>query len=136
MHFAALNGHLNICQLLLEVGASPLVWDKDGKSPLHLAAEKDHANVVKMFLGLKTEIDLLMVAVKLINKSYRFNCLSLDYHCKDSCGFTCAHMAAVNGSHCVMQELLSIDKQGVLEAKTKVSYKITLYNTYAHYDLF
>uniref|UniRef100_A0A158PNG3 ANK_REP_REGION domain-containing protein n=1 Tax=Anisakis simplex TaxID=6269 RepID=A0A158PNG3_ANISI len=100
LHFAAKHGQLAASQTLLALGANPNARDDKGQTPLHLAAENDFPDVVKLFLKMKQNNRGVLTAVD-------FN------------GFTCAHIAAVKGSLAVVKELMMIDKAMVIQAKTK-----------------
>lgn len=54
LHGAIMNENADqrykIVELLLQRGASPNIQDKDGKTPLYHAAEKDHRNTVVLLL--------------------------------------------------------------------------------------
>ena len=50
LHYAALEGHLDIVKLLLEHGADPNVKDGFGETPLHFAALEGHLDVAKLLL--------------------------------------------------------------------------------------
>lgn len=47
LHTAAQNGHLQVCELLLQAGADPLLLDAEGSSPLAVAKERGHSAVAK-----------------------------------------------------------------------------------------
>lgn len=65
---------------------------------MHLAAEHDHSEVVKLFL--KHKPDLLSVP----NKN----------------GYTCAHIAAAKGSVAVIKELMRLNQESVINARISV----------------
>jgi len=50
LHYAALNGRVDIVATLLEHGADPNVQDKFGRTPLHLAASEGRVDVVRLLL--------------------------------------------------------------------------------------
>lgn len=50
LHYAAIAGHINIIQALLEVGANVHQKDEDGFTPLHAVAEFDHLPVITLLL--------------------------------------------------------------------------------------
>uniref|UniRef100_A0A1I8AYC2 ANK_REP_REGION domain-containing protein n=1 Tax=Meloidogyne hapla TaxID=6305 RepID=A0A1I8AYC2_MELHA len=91
LHFAAKFGQLIVAQTLLAFGANPNAKDDKGQTPLHLAAENDYPDVVKLFLKMKQNNHAVLTAV-------------------DHSGFTCAHIAAMKGSLAVVRELMMIDK--------------------------
>ncbi|EGD77528.1 hypothetical protein PTSG_08626 [Salpingoeca rosetta] len=47
---AASHGHVDTVNLLLDLGANPMMKDKVGKTPLHLAVEGDHYDVTKVLI--------------------------------------------------------------------------------------
>lgn len=108
LHFAAKFGQLIVAQTLLAFGANPNAKDDKGQTPLHLAAENDYPDVVKLFLKMKQNNHAVLTAV-------------------DHSGFTCAHIAAMKGSLAVVRELMMIDKAMVIHAKTKILEATTLH---------
>ncbi|KAI1722541.1 ankyrin repeats (3 copies) domain-containing protein [Ditylenchus destructor] len=108
LHFAAKHGQLAVCQAMLNLGANPNARDDKGQTPLHLAAENDYPDVVKLFLKMKQNNRAVLTAV-------------------DHNGFTCAHIAAMKGSLAVVKELMMIDKVMVIQAKTKTMEATTLH---------
>lgn len=50
MHLAAAAGQLEVCTLLLELGASIDATDDEGQKPIHVAAQNNYPEVVKIFL--------------------------------------------------------------------------------------
>lgn len=69
-----------------------------GQTPLHLAAENDHSEVVTLFLKHRPEL------ATLANME----------------GATCTHIAASKGSVAVIKELLKFNKGGMISAHNKV----------------
>ncbi|XP_077620964.1 ankyrin repeat domain-containing protein 66 [Crocuta crocuta] len=57
LHWAAIKGHLEVMQLLLEYGARPCLVTDVGWTPAHFAAESGHVNVLKMLHALHAAID-------------------------------------------------------------------------------
>ncbi|CAC14420.3 Ion transport domain-containing protein [Caenorhabditis elegans] len=108
LHFAAKFGQLAVSQTLLALGANPNARDDKGQTPLHLAAENDFPDVVKLFLKMRNNNRSVLTAI-------------------DHNGFTCAHIAAMKGSLAVVRELMMIDKPMVIQAKTKTLEATTLH---------
>ncbi|PAV85627.1 hypothetical protein WR25_08242 isoform C [Diploscapter pachys] len=108
LHFAAKYGQLAVSQTLLALGANPNARDDKGQTPLHLSAENDYPDVVKLFLKMKQNNRAVLTAI-------------------DHNGFTCAHIAAMKGSLAVVKELMMIDKAMVIQAKTKTMEATTLH---------
>lgn len=50
LHYAAFEGHTEVCRVLLEAGAKVDQTDNDGKAPLMLAAQEGHVSLVKELL--------------------------------------------------------------------------------------
>lgn len=74
------------------------VWFQHGQTPLHLAAENDHSEVVKLFLRHRPELATLANVE----------------------GETCAHIAAAQGSAAVIRELLMFNQGGLVTLNHKV----------------
>ncbi|XP_067125162.1 serine/threonine-protein phosphatase 6 regulatory ankyrin repeat subunit B-like [Centruroides vittatus] len=97
LHLAAEKGKLDVCSTLLELNADAHAIDNQGQTPLLLAAENDHPEIVKLFLHHKPEL------VSMANSS----------------GFTCAHIAAMKGSVAVIKELMKFNRHLVTTARNK-----------------
>jgi len=54
---AAIQGHLEVCQVLLEAGADPLATDNSGCNAMHMAARSGKTEVVRMLSANKQLID-------------------------------------------------------------------------------
>ncbi|XP_044592745.1 serine/threonine-protein phosphatase 6 regulatory ankyrin repeat subunit C isoform X6 [Cotesia glomerata] len=99
LHLAAGSGQLEVCQLLLDLGASIDATDDQGQKPIHAAAMNNYAQVVQLFL--QSHPSLVMACTK--------------------DGNTCAHIAAMQGSVRVIEELMKFDRQGVISARNKLT---------------
>jgi len=99
LHLAAGAGQLEVCKLLLELGANIDATDDQGQKPIHAAAMNNFAEVVQLFL--QRQASLVMACTK--------------------DGNTCAHIAAMQGSVRVIEELMKFDRQGVITARNKLT---------------
>lgn len=50
LHYAAFEGHVDVCEALLEAGAKLDETDNDGKGALMLAAQEGHTSLVERLL--------------------------------------------------------------------------------------
>lgn len=59
LHAAAMNGHSEVCRVLLEKGASPNVQtDPQGYVPLHSAAWAGHIGAIEVLLAARARTDI------------------------------------------------------------------------------
>lgn len=96
---AAGSGQLDVCSLLLELGADLEATDEFGQKAIHLAAQQNHSEVVELFLRHRPAL------VSTANKD----------------GNTCAHIAAMQGSTSVLQQLMKFDLQVVTGLRNRTS---------------
>uniref|UniRef100_A0A336KKD9 CSON012202 protein n=1 Tax=Culicoides sonorensis TaxID=179676 RepID=A0A336KKD9_CULSO len=99
LHLAAASGQMEVCRLLLELGANIDATDDLGQKPIHVAAQNNYSDVAKLFL---TQHPNLVMATS-----------------KD--GNTCAHIAAMQGSVRVVEELMKFDRTGVISTRNKLT---------------
>ncbi|XP_037903075.1 serine/threonine-protein phosphatase 6 regulatory ankyrin repeat subunit A isoform X2 [Hermetia illucens] len=99
LHLAAASGQMEVCQLLLELGANIDATDDLGQKPIHVAAQNNYSEVAKLFLQQHPSL---------------VNATSKD-------GNTCAHIAAMQGSVKVIEELMKFDRTGVISARNKLT---------------
>lgn len=99
LHLAAASGQIEVCKLLLELGANIDATDDLGQKPIHVAAQNNYSEVAKLFL--QQHPSLVMATSK--------------------DGNTCAHIAAMQGSVKVVEELMKFDRQGVISARNKLT---------------
>ena len=57
LHLAASEGHLDICQMLLEHNADVRMHGDSGDTPLHLAASSHHLEIVRILLQYNAEVN-------------------------------------------------------------------------------
>ncbi|CAH0387234.1 unnamed protein product [Bemisia tabaci] len=99
LHLAAEFGQIEVCRLLLELGADIDATDDLGQKPVHVAAQNNFPEVAQLFL--EQHPSLVMAATK--------------------DGNTCAHIAAMQGSVRVIEELMRFDRTGVIAARNRVT---------------
>ncbi|OWR50221.1 serine/threonine-protein phosphatase 6 regulatory ankyrin repeat subunit C [Danaus plexippus plexippus] len=99
LHLAAAFGQIEVCKLLLELGANIDATDELGQKPIHAAAQNNFSEVVQLFL--QQHPNLVMATTK--------------------DGNTCAHIAAIQGSVKVIEELMKFDRTGVISARNKLN---------------
>uniref|UniRef100_T1H944 Ion transport domain-containing protein n=1 Tax=Rhodnius prolixus TaxID=13249 RepID=T1H944_RHOPR len=99
LHLAAAEGQLEVCKLLSELGASIDATDDQGQKPIHVAAQNNYPEVAQLFLQQQHSLVLACT--------------------KD--GNTCAHIAAMQGSVRVIEELMKFDRAGVISARNKIT---------------
>ncbi|XP_042907067.2 uncharacterized protein [Parasteatoda tepidariorum] len=97
LHLAAEQGRFETCRMLIDMKADTNATDNRGQTPLLLAAENDHSEVVKLFLQIRP--DLVTMA--------------------SSSGITCGHIAAAKGSVAVIKGLMKFDPKLVTTARSK-----------------
>jgi len=78
MHFASAGGHVELVELLLEEGASASEEDKEGYTPMHLAARYGHNSIIDI---LKSKVSLSVVSAKV--KRVRLTLLCIIYTWKN-----------------------------------------------------
>ncbi|XP_067928929.1 serine/threonine-protein phosphatase 6 regulatory ankyrin repeat subunit B-like [Watersipora subatra] len=105
LHMAAEVGQMVVCNTLLKLGADPNATDEGGQTPLHLAAENDHSDVIKLFL--KHKPDLVTMA--------------------NTKGMTYAHIAASKGSVGVIRELMRFNRTVICTAKNSTNASTSLH---------
>ncbi|ODM93658.1 Ankyrin-3 [Orchesella cincta] len=108
LHLAAETGQLEVCRLLIGLRANPDAADERGQKPIHLAAQNNHAEVIKLFLKHQNS---------LVTSSTKLNVYLGTFTFQD--GSTCAHLAAMQGSVAVLEELMKFDKTGVINARNR-----------------
>ncbi|XP_043552800.1 ankyrin repeat and EF-hand domain-containing protein 1a [Chiloscyllium plagiosum] len=59
LHLAALANDVEICRLLLSLGAEPNVVDKDGRTAAMIAAEAGHDNVLEVLADANTDMSIV-----------------------------------------------------------------------------
>ena len=58
LHLATINGHLQICQLIIEYVADKNPKDFSRNTPLHLASEKGCLEICKLFAKYVNDVDI------------------------------------------------------------------------------
>lgn len=57
LHHAAIQGDLDIFQLLIEMGADPNASDSNGWTPLHFASQNCNCDIASLLLKLGSQVD-------------------------------------------------------------------------------
>lgn len=57
LHWASVGGHLDLCELLLERGADPILGDETGWTPAMCAACAGRLEVVRLLVGRGADIN-------------------------------------------------------------------------------
>lgn len=99
LHLAAASGQIEVCRSLLELGANIDATDELGQKPIHAAAQNNFSEVAQLFLQQHPSL------VMATNRD----------------GNTCAHIAAMQGSVKVIEELMKFDKNGVISARNRLN---------------
>ena len=81
LHIAVLNGHPEVCQMLLKHQPDLRAQDNKGNTPLHVAATGGHLEVARMLLECKADVDSLngegLTPLHRASKSGRKGCLDI-----------------------------------------------------------
>jgi ankyrin repeat protein len=94
MHFAVIQGHIEIVKQLLDASANPNITDKDGYTPLSFAASEGEKDILQLLLDRGAKIDLA-----------------------NNDGLTPLHVAAIQGQDEIVKILLKESK--ALDARDK-----------------
>jgi ankyrin repeat protein len=118
LHLAASEGHLDICQILLEQNADVRVHDDSGYTPLHLAASSRHLEIARILLKYNAEVNSrdedgstpLFIASSTGNLDILRLLLAhdADAFVHDNKGRTPLHLAAIRGHIEVARRLLEL----------------------------
>ncbi|XP_011692189.1 PREDICTED: serine/threonine-protein phosphatase 6 regulatory ankyrin repeat subunit B [Wasmannia auropunctata] len=99
LHLAAEAGQLDVCNLLLELGASIGATDDQGQKPIHAAVMNNYIEVAQLFLQ---RYPSMMLA------------------CTND-GNTCAHIAAMQANVRMIEELMKFDRKSTITARNKLT---------------
>lgn len=139
LHYAALNGHVDICKFLLQQGCN--IDDRDvlGYTPLHRAASKGHVEAIELLLTSKCNVDSQDEHGNGAIHEASWNGFSqtlevlIKYHCNiiltNKSGFTALHLASQNGHNQSARVLLYAG----CNADLKNNYGDTALHTAARY---
>ncbi|XP_063402585.1 uncharacterized protein DDB_G0287625-like isoform X2 [Mytilus trossulus] len=139
LHYAALNGHVDICKFLLQQGCSIDERDVLGYTPLHRAASKGHVEAIELLLTSKCNVDSQDEHGNGVIHESAWNGFSqtlellIKHHCNailtNKSGFTALHLASQNGHNQSARVLL----YGGCNADLKNNYGDTALHTAARY---
>jgi uncharacterized protein len=57
LHWASLNGHVEVVKMLLELGVNPLIRNHSGLSPATVAEQANHVDIVTLLLESYDPLD-------------------------------------------------------------------------------
>jgi len=66
LHLAASAGQLEVCRLLLDLGANIDATDDQGQKPIHIASQNNFPEVVHLFLQQHPQLVLASTKVNII----------------------------------------------------------------------
>ncbi|TMW56342.1 hypothetical protein Poli38472_006352 [Pythium oligandrum] len=117
LSLAAAAGHAMACSILLDAGASWIIKDHQGRSPMYHACEHERDVIIKTFLKLGDSVNTTdsLHQTPLLYHAERGNmsgCLLLlrynaDVRHQNASGWTAMHLAAAHGHKSVCRALLS-----------------------------
>ena len=140
LHLAASAGQESVSALLMELGASLDSTDDYGQKPIHLAAQSNKPEVVKLFLkqrpqlvSVTTKVETFLTMRPEVRRAIEND--SLAFSMQD--GSTCAHIAASKGSVSVLKELMKFDKSVVISSRNRITDSTPLHiaTEGGHYDV-
>ncbi|XP_061176632.1 uncharacterized protein LOC133185448 isoform X2 [Saccostrea echinata] len=107
LHFAAQNGHLDICQLLIQHGCRPDDQDHVKYTALHRASSQGHTQVIQLLIDQHCNIDIqdengnAAIHEAAWHGFSRTLDILIKYDCNivitNKAGFTALHLSAQNG---------------------------------------
>lgn len=71
LHLAASAGQLEVCRLLLDLGANIDATDDQGQKPIHVAAQNNFPEVVQLFLKQHPQLVLAYTKVTIFFMMYK-----------------------------------------------------------------
>jgi ankyrin repeat protein len=124
LHVATLANRPEMVQLLISSGAKLNVYDRRGNTPLHLACQK----------GLTCIVEIILDAIPTVP---HHDGISARDQAIKSCnfeGFTCLHLAAMNGQNKII-ELLVSKYQTDLSVRDSKSGETILHKAIRHFNI-
>ena len=110
LHIAVSEGHLDICQMLLERNADVRAHDYSGNTALHFAASEGHLETARLLLERGADVNSQnnegLTPLQQASQGMREGCLDIvclllehraDWDPGDNCKNTALHLAASNG---------------------------------------
>jgi ankyrin repeat protein len=112
LHYAAINGHIEIAGLLLQNGAEVNAKDKNGKTPLHWAAYRGHFDILHLLVENGADLEA-----------------------QSNYGERALHVAAWMGDLPFIQELISRYHVDINARRNDESTALTLARVENHYTI-
>jgi protein-tyrosine phosphatase len=127
LHYAAVGGHLDVCELLLEEKAKPNIANWNGKTPFFMCVARGCLKGVKRFVDFQSDVNtvdktgksVLMRAI-MSGKEELVDFLlehGADYSVQDGNRWTMLHYAARSGSKYLTQRFLDFGISPYLKTK-------------------
>lgn len=111
LHLAASAGQLEVCRLLLDLGANIDATDDQGQKPIHIAAQNNFPEVVQLFLQQHPQLVLACTKVNNFYSSLKisFDLIKYKLHFKFVLGwkYVCSYSsnARISNSYCRINEI-------------------------------
>jgi len=76
LHYAAQNGHLEMCRVLIRAGVRRDARTKVNRTPLHLAAQEGNLSVVELLVSSTADIHAADMVTATVLQSWSLNTIN------------------------------------------------------------